>query len=422
MKIVHVSIRDSEEGASRAAYRIHRAQVEAGLDSRMRVLVSGTGDDRVISGSCCSLSTTLVRALQRRTRAFSQRGWQTDNPVLHTFGEDAIGLIDELNLSDVDIVNLHWISGLLSVAEVGRIRKPIVWTFHDMWPFCGGEHYAPNDSSARFRKGYQTVNRPPGERGPDLNRKTWESKKKAWSRQKFNIVCPSHWLADCAQQSVLFADADVCVIPHPLETESLWRPVPRDAARRELDLPADKKLILMGAPGGTTDPRKGGDLLNGAVHQLAASQLDDVELVIYGQTRPVNSHEWPCRVHWLGEVRDDRVLSQAYSAADVMVVPSRQEAFGQTASEAQACGTPVVAFGIGGLPDIVEHQVTGYLARPFEVSDLSDGISWVLNNEERRCELAAAARASSLRKFAEPLAAEAYTELYKKVLAGQGLN
>ncbi|MBU1397594.1 MAG: glycosyltransferase, partial [Proteobacteria bacterium] len=302
---------------------------------------------------------------------------------------------------------------------IGRLRKPIVWTLHDMWAFCGGEHYASDNTTARFRNGYHIGNRPPGERGSDLNRHTWEAKRRAWARQHFTIVSPSRWLAACAQQSVLFSEAAVHVIPNPLDTGKTWRTIPRKVARVALCLPPDKKLILMGAYGGVDDSRKGGDLLRYTVARVAAQQFGDVELIIYGQGKPTHDETWPCPVHWLGVVRDDRVLALAYSAADVMVVPSRQDNLPNTAVEAQACGTPVVSFNIGGLPDIVAHRETGWLAKAFDTEDLAEGILWVLSDKNRWDKLSRLAREKAVERFSPDVVAKQYGRVYEEVLSSK---
>lgn len=418
VKVIHLNTSDSIGGAARAAYRTHQAQLKSGIDSYMRVLYHGTADNRVTAGAPVQSRTAqFLEKLFQRWIAHSQKGWHTENPIIHTFGHESARLVDELNRSDADVLNLHWISGLLSVEDIGRLQKPIVWTLHDMWAFCGGEHYVSDDSAARFRVGYRTDNRPLYELGPDLNRRTWDAKCRAWARQRFTIVTPSRWLAECARQSLLFSDASVHVIPNPLDTVNIWRPIPQEAARIALGLPTDKKLILMGADGGVTDPRKGGDLLRDAVAHVVMQQSGAIELMIYGQGHPASTDIWPCPVHWLGRVYDDRLLALAYSAADVMVVPSRQDNLPNTAVEAQACGTPVVAFNIGGLQDIVEHRITGYLVRPFELSDLAEGINWVLQNEKRRLALSLASRDSAVKKFAEPVIASKYCNLYEQLLA-----
>jgi glycosyltransferase involved in cell wall biosynthesis len=417
MKILHVCTSDAETGAGRAAYRLHRALVDGGHDSHMRVLDRRTGDDRVKGGRPGKgVPAKAAARVRRRWRTYRERGWATTNPVIHSFGHDGAGLLDELNAGDAEILNLHWLGGMLSVADIGRLQKPIVWTFHDMWAFCGGEHYVEDDASARFRHGYLASNRPAGEQGPDLNRRTWEAKRRRWAQQRFTVVCPSHWMAECTSGSALLAGAPVHVIANALDTEDLWRPLPRDAARAALRLPPDKRLVLMGAEGGVTDPRKGGDLLRDMMDRFVLRSPGEVELMIYGQSAPTGLEHWPCPVHWLGTVRDDRVLVAAYSAADAMVVPSRQDNLPNTAVEAQACGVPVVAFDVGGLPDIVTHQVSGWLARPFDVDDLAGGLLWVLQDETRRLALSAAGRDHAVERFAEPVVADQYAGVYARTL------
>jgi glycosyltransferase involved in cell wall biosynthesis len=247
-----------------------------------------------------------------------------------------------------------------------------------------------------------------------LNRRTWDAKRREWANQRFTIVSPSRWLADCARQSVLFANAAVHIIFYPLDTEKVWRAISPEAARVELGLPLEKKLILMGAQGGVADSRKGGDLLRDALGRVAAHSCD-VALVVYGQSRPSNQQDWPCEVHWLGEVHDDRILALANSAADVVAVPSRQDNLPNTAIEAQACGTPVVAFDIGGLPDIVSHRETGWLAKPFDTEDLATGILWMLNDRNRWLTLKRAARERAVGRFAPEVIAKQYTQLYEVV-------
>ncbi|MBL0226747.1 MAG: glycosyltransferase [Geobacteraceae bacterium] len=422
MKIWHLNTFDTIGGAARAAYRIHRAQVESGIDCQMRVVHRGTSDMRVIEGVPLQpLYKLFYYNMERRVIARNEKDWQTENLGLYSFGHFGAGLVDELNNCDADILNLHWIINMLSVSDIGRLKKPLVWTCHDMWPFCGGEHYVPDETAARFRQGYHNHNIPPGERGPDLNRKTWEAKRRAWARQRFTIVSPSHWMAACVKQSVLFAGVPVSVIPNPLDTDNTWRPIPRQASRTALGLPQDKKLILMGAAGGLEDPRKGGDLLHEAICSVFSRCSDGVELVIYGQEKTLQSGIWPCPVHWLGRVNDDRVLALAYSAADVMVVPSRQESFGQTASEAQACGVPVVAFDVGGLPDIVIHRETGWLSKAFDTEDMATGILWVLGDEDRWLELSHNSRRTAVKRFSPGVVAELYGKVYEQVVRNQNI-
>lgn len=416
MKILHLSTDDFSGGASRAAYRLHTALLQNGIDSTMRVLSHQTANDKVIAGRGPRTFIEKVKGrIQKKLRAFTERNWKTDNLIMHSFGLVSAGIVEEINRCDADVVNLHWIVNLLSIEDIGNIRKPIVWTLHDMWAFCGGEHVADDDNVSRFRVGYLPNNRPAGESGPDLNRQAWESKKKCWVDQAFNIVTPGHWMAGCAKDSVLFRDASITVIPNPIEMEHLWRPIPKDFARRVLGLDQSKKYVLSGSAGGMPH-LKGEDLLKQAMAKVVASEPDNIELLIFGQYQPVISHDWPCKVRWLGPVRDDHVMTLIYSAADVMMVPSRVDNLPNTAIEAHACGIPVVAFNIGGLPDIVDHEQSGWLAPAFDIDSLAKGMLWVLSDPVRWKHLSHTARKIAEARFSPNVVVEQYLRTYEQAL------
>jgi glycosyltransferase involved in cell wall biosynthesis len=173
----------------------------------------------------------------------------------------------------------------------------------------------------------------------------------------------------------------------------------------------------MGADGGVADTRKGGDLLRDTMARVAEMSQGDAQLMVYGQDKPADSQSWPCKVNWLGALRDDRLLALAYSAADVMVVPSRQDNLPNTALEAQACGVPVVAFNIGGLPDIVTHRETGWLAQPFDTADMAAGIQWVLADATRWRALSNAARDAAVARYSPHVVARQYAQVYEQAIA-----
>jgi glycosyltransferase involved in cell wall biosynthesis len=429
LNILHVNASDIGGGAARAAYRIHRSLVEHGiahgLSSQMRVSSQLSDDPTVISGPPTGQSA-ILRRLQRRLVQQARRGFRTGNPTLHSIAWPATGLGTELQQrhrqGQADLVHLHWLGdGTLSIEEIGRLPMPLVWTLHDQWAFCGAEHYTspplPGETAStdeRFAAGYSPASRPAHEAGPDLNRRTWLRKRRTW-RRPIHIVCPSQWQADCARRSTLMADWPITVVPHPIDL-NVWAPWDQAQARALLGLPADRPLVLFGAIGGSADPRKGADLLLHALQrlrrQVAGTPLEQLELVVFGQSRPAQSPALGFPIHYSGHLHDDLSLRLLYAAADVMVVPSRQEAFGQTASEAHACGTPVVAFATGGLVDIVEDRITGVLAEPFDPLSLAAAIRWVLVDPQRRGHLGAAARQRAERLWDPAWVATQYADVF----------
>lgn len=410
MKVLHLNHTDSGGGAARAAYRLHRCLLEFGIESQMWVDIAQSGDWTV-----CSPSSKLEKVL-RPIRA--QVGWQarriltTANPILHSPALLSSRWLRRINSSDADIVHLHWVQAeMLSISDIGRIEKPIVWTLHDMWAFCGAEHYTED---ARWKTGYRKDNRPPHEAGFDLNRWTWQRKKKHW-RNRMHIVAPSQWLGRCVSESALMRDFPVSVVPNPLDTGS-WRPIDQRVARQTMQLPQDAPLLLFGAIGGQSDRRKGFDLLLAALEQLPG-RVENMQIVILGQMPPREPVKISFPVHYTGHLYDDVSLRLLYSAVDAMAIPSRQDNLPNTAVEAQACGTPVIAFNTGGLPDIVQHGQTGYLADAFDPQSLAAGIERVLRESRQSRIMSQNSLATAARKFAPEIVARQYREVYEAALS-----
>jgi len=418
VSVLLVSQADISGGAARAAYRLYRALLDNGAESRMKVR-SKKSDDWTVDGPDGKLGK-ISSLLRPALGALAMRLQKTANVNLHTGNWLPSAWAGKLNVSAAKVVNLHWVAGeTLSIEDIGRIRKPVVWTLHDMWPFCGAEHFTADDETARWRLGYSRANRPATEGGLDLDRLVWQRKRRAWQRPT-HIVSPSRWLADCARKSALFRDWPISVIPYVLDT-SIYQPLDRAFSRQALGLPDDRQIILFGAIGGGRDPRKGYDLLLEALRRLAL-QVDTQNLlcVMFGQSTPQHPPALPFPTRWMGHVHDDTALALLYNAADVTVVPSRQENLPQTATEPQACGCPVVAFDCTGLRDAVAHRETGYLARAFDAEDMAEGLRWILDDADRRGALGQSARARALRLWAPEAVVPQYLQVYEAAIAAQG--
>ncbi len=301
---------------------------------------------------------------------------------------------------------------MISIGEIGRINKPLVWTLHDTWAFCGMEHYFPIGDT-RYVEGYLADNRLPEERGFDLNRWTWGRKRRAWSRP-MNLICPSRWMADCVAGSALMRNWPACVVPNAIDI-GRYSPIEKNLSRDILGLPAHAPIILFGAAGGTPDRRKGFDLLLAALAQGWGGLERDPICAIYGQSEPRHPPSSPLPLHWLGHLDDDHSLKLAYSAADVFVLPSRQDNLPLTGIEAHACGCPVVAFDSTGLKDIVEHRSTGYLASPFDPTDLARGLRWVITDPQRHSRLRENARQRALDRWSSSRIASLHSEIYQAI-------
>ena len=396
MKILHVSANDLAGGAARATFRLHRALRAADHESTMLVRNRRSEEAGVVS----SLGRAGRKVAHWRALAgnwYADRLHDPTNPGSRSANVlPSPGLRHAINASDADVVNLHWVAGeTMSIEDIGRIRKPVVWTLHDMWPFCGAEHYAWDEPEARWRTGYTDANRPAGATGPEIDRFVWDRKRRAWTRP-MHVLCPSTWLAGCVADSALMRGWPVTAIPNVLDTDS-FRPYDRAAARAEFGLPQDAALVLFGAWSGIADRKKGFDLLVEAMCALYAHYRGSRPLACVVLGASSGEAPWPIPTHWAGHVSSDERLAKLYSAADVTAVPSRIDNLPQLASEALSCGCPVAAFRTSGLPDLVIDRECGVLAPPFDTAALADGIEWLIADPARRQELSRTARERAVR-------------------------
>lgn len=410
MKVLQLNHSDISGGAARAAYRIHHALLRFGVDSKMLVNSAMAGD-WTVEGPTTKLTKALAK-VRGPLAGLLTKTLHTPNPIFHSPAIIPSRWSDRLNASNADVIHLHWLNAeMMSIADIGNIKKPVVWTLHDMWAFCGAEHYTED---YRWRDGYTAKNRPRSESGFDLNRWTASRKLKHWTRP-MHTVTPSRWLADFVRQSVLMRDWPVTVIPNTIDTE-VWQPVDKAIARQLLQLPPDVPLLLFGAMGGAQDPRKGFDLLQAALNHLRG-QLPGLELVVFGQLTPKTPVDLGFPVHYTGHLHDAVSLRLLYSAGDALVIPSRQDNLPNTGLEAHACGTPVVAFNACGLPDIVAHQQTGYLSKAFDPADLATGLRWVLDDARQLVSLGQAARARAVKLWSSESIAAQYVSCYQQAVA-----
>lgn len=412
MKILHISHSDLSGGAAKAAYRLHKSLLTNGQDSQMLVQKKVSNDDTVSGPSTYfQKGLSLMRIIMGEMLIKLQ---QTENKTLHTPGRFNFCYDKTINKMDADVIHLHFVRDVPSISEIGNIDKPVVWTLHDMWAFCGSEHYAPDTPDSRWKNQYTSKTRPSADKGLDWDQWSWQHKKRLW-KKPIHIICPSLWLAGCVAKSSLMRTWPCTVIPNVLDT-SLFKPFDRGMCREIFNLPRDKKIILFGAFDAAADTRKGFDLLHKALIDLSSRSTEGFHCVIFGQDRPKNEPNLGFPATWMGYLFDEWTLALLYNAADVMIVSSRQENLPQTATEAQACGCPVVAFNACGLPDAVIHMKTGYLARPFEPEDLANGISWVLKDKERYDKLSVAARDRAVRLWSPQVVVPQYLDVYRQAV------
>ena len=392
IKVLSACTSDSSGGAARAAYRIHRAVRGLGVDSRMFVKQKRTNDSTVLTVDDFIPHNALYKGygwIRNKVKNKWQHYLWGQYPNREQYFMSDLRSTDiggALHKIDYDILHLHWVNLRFLPLEQLPKDKPIVWTLHDSWPFCGVCHL-PLECDG-FCQACGSCPRLHSTDPDDLSHRIWQRKKKIYDGLDLHIVAPSHWMADCARQSSLFRDRDIRVIPNCIDTE-LFSPGDRKDACNKLGLDPDKKHILFGAMNSLRDPNKGFKYLVEAISRLEPDLKATADLVIFGVDEPIDEEMTGITTHSLGILRNEHDLVNAYRAADITVVPSLSENLSCTIMESLSCGDPVVAFDIGGNGDMIKHKENGFLAKEKDARVFATGIEWCIEQDKNQVCLAA---------------------------------
>jgi glycosyltransferase involved in cell wall biosynthesis len=413
MKVLHFSAHDNDTGGGLSAARIHRGLLARGVDSQLCAAQPSANPPPKSFAPARSLGLKLAEkitrpvnaALTRHVQPFHESGVCTG-----LIGYDIGAIVREHR---PDLVHLHWLGGdSFRFASIADLPVPIVWRLPDMWTFCAVEQYQAD--AAQYRLG------PTLGRGwlVDVPGLAWRNKAATYARVRdLTIACPSRWLAKEASGSRLLAGRPVEVVRTGCDT-ALFAPADAAAARAELGLPDEARIVLVGADS-LKLPRKGVDLFLEALHRLAADPAAPQALMVasFG-SHPIEASLLPTGIEsrHLGRVGDRAAMARVYGAADVFVAPSRMENLANTVLESMACGTPVAAFRIGGMPDAIDHGLNGYLAEPFDTADLARGIAELVGGTGAR-ERRVAARRKIESAFSLGQEIDHYLALYDRALA-----
>lgn len=417
MRVLHVNNFDVDHGgAGIAMYRLHAALIAAGVDSQALVRRHLGGDPRVHS------AIRTRHPLRRRAVRIARL---LDDVPLRRYPRRAFtpwsnnwlpsGIAGEIAALKPDVVHLHWVGeGLIPPGALARLGVPIVWTHHDLGGVTGGCHIP--GACDRWRAGCGMCPQLGSDRADDLSARNWRRKAAAWAGLPIASIGPSRWMCAQIAASPLLTGGGVHHIPNAVDPAQ-WRPLDQDWARAALALPPGRRYLLFSAASLSYDDNKGADLLIGALHHLAENGWrDQLALILMGRNPPAVP-DLPFPAHITGYLTDRIRPPLYYNAADLVVSASRSENLPNVLLEALACAVPAVAFGVGGIPDIIDHQQNGWLARPFEVEDLAAGIAWTLDDPARAAALGAAGRAKVLAQFSPVTVAEQHIALYQSLRA-----
>jgi len=420
MKILQISTCDINGGAARATYRLHRGLQEIGQDCRMLVRHKESQDDSVVLADAEEMPENPNEDffLSDIIQPYYIDSNQTElSNTLFSLSYPGYDLSELPFVRTADVINLHWVAQYQSLVTLHRLfslGKPVVWTLHDQWAFTGGCHY-----SAGCEK-YQAdcVECPQLRDDPfNLPAAILKDKLEIFKNADLTIVTPSRWMASCARKSKLFKGLRIEVIPNSLET-NIYTPLPKPEAKEEIGISPETITMLFGAVDGS-EKRKGFFELVNAIKFCLNEDVfqkllndDKIRLVCFG--RP--SHELESigiPFVALGHLDSDEKIRSAYSAADIFLLPSLEDNLPNTILESMSCGTPVVAFDVGGLPDMVINGVTGQLVPLSDTRKMGETIIDLIQKPDLRKSMGKEGRKRAEKEYSLSVQAGPYSDLYK---------
>ncbi|MGE9985068.1 glycosyltransferase [Desulfovibrio sp. SGI.169] len=402
-----------QEGLRRVAVSsVAYVQYKSTAKERVYVLPPAKHDAIVPYGKGGAALASLTQSAELQKQLWASYPNRPRDCEMFSSSEAASHLHAVPLLEKNDILHFHWIAGFLDIpADSGFLRgKKIVWTLHDMNPFTGGCHYA--DGCEGFLKQCGSCPQLGSDNRHDLSWRTWKRKEYAYRNLNITIVAPSDWLAEEARKSALLGRFPVHCIPNGVPLD-VFRPYPKAELRKTLGIPLEGKALLFSADN-VLNRRKGLAYLLEALNKIQhAEEAQNLTLILLGNGgEAVKNLNFPVKA--LGHLAHPSALAAAYAAADAVVLPTLEDNLPNVLLESLACGTPAVAFGVGGIPSILDHMETGYLAKPCDAADLAEGLLWALRPHPVRARLC---RAKALERYALETNAQRYHELYKQLLS-----
>lgn len=383
MKVVHLN---TSVNKSSAPYRLHEALCRNGIESKILVLNGDEGLHGVYK-----VKRTLAYKCKRKIYSFLRNQKMKAYVPMEYMPLTTMPVGMELShvkeIREADIIYLHWVCGDFmspkTIRSLLKLGKPVFWACHDNFPFTGGCHVRLG--CERYQEQCGMCPQLGSENQDDITEKLIAEKMMLSEFPDLYITSPSRWMDGNVSRSAVFGKQRHFILPNTIDT-LVFRPFDKEQVRGEFGIEEDSFVILAGLKANEKIPYNGTDLLwetfRGLEELYPQRKLEGrkIELAVFGVESLDAKCSWPVRN--LGYIRDEKKLAKVYSAADVYVVTSLEDSFNQTVAECMACETPVVAFKNGGIEDIIDHEVNGYLSEYKNVKDMMRGIIWL---ENRNC-------------------------------------
>ena len=408
MKILHLSFYDDYGGAGKAALRILNSQLNSKIDANMLVCSKHSFNKNVFSIKktfSLKLNNIVVRIINFfLVKIFKQQSVYSLNLLPSRLSKI-------INQSDYDIVNFHWINHeMISLYDISKISKPIIWTLHDNWPFSSIEHYIKKNDN-RFTLGYNNNN------SSNLEKFLWRKKLEVFEKKILSVVAPSKWMEGLVSKSIIFKNKKIYQIPYPIDTKNFF-PENFLTARKNLNLVSLKKnvkIISFGATSAYSEQRKGYNFIKQTIIKLN-KEKKNVHFIIFGELAK-DLYEFSNITNYQ-EISDEKKIRDIYNASDIFLCPSLQDNLPLTVMESITCGTPVVSFDVGGLKDLILHKKNGYLAKEESFEDFYNGINFFLNLDLKNNNdyLNVMEYNKITNNFNPNIIAEKYNKIYKEII------
>lgn len=418
LKVVHLNTYDGNGGAGRACTRLNQALLSQNINSKVIVHYKFGKNPKI-----GDFNTGVVGKFYTAATIILERIWAKRYlKALKTpfsFAWFGRSVIHHPDVKNADIIHLHWVNhGLLNpshIAEIAKLGKPVVWTFHDSNAFTGGCHvrYTCDHFERECGDCPLLKNSSPN----DYSHRIWEQKHDAYNKFKFNIIAPSTWMQASILKSSLMKGRTINQIPNTLETD-IFKPIDKRSAKGQAGLAKDKFILLSGFMPSRKDMHKGTSYLIESLESLKTRlgvNAEEIELVIFGNRNTEDMPDFPFKTSFLGTINNDEQLAICYAAADAFLIPSLEDNLPYTVMESLACGTPVIAFTTGGIPDMVKHEYNGYLATYRSAESFADGMEWIINHPDRNL-LQHQARQAIMDHFSEETISQKHIDLYHQLL------
>ena len=413
VRVLIVSTSERIGGAALAANHLMEALNKNGVDARMLVGTRQTDDPYVTALPHQRLHRWHF--LWERLCIFFHLHFKKQNLFQIDIANAGTDITRTEAFREADVIHLHWVNqGMLSLQNIRKILdsgKPVVWTMHDLWPATAICHYARGCEGYTERCHHCPL-LPDGGSANDLSTKIWKRKEQMLQVGQITFVACSQWLAGEARNSALLREHTITNIPNPIDT-TLFRPIDKREAHLRTGLPTDVRIILFVSQR-VTDERKGISYLIEAIDLLVKnnpSWRDNTHIAIMGGNADEVASQLALSSHALGYVSDPKTIVDIYNAADVFVTPSLEDNLPNTIMEAMACGVPCVGFRVGGIPEMIDHLQTGYVAQFKDSSDLAHGIGWVLSEADSQ-RLSEESLRKVQREYSQESVARRYLEVY----------